>query len=369
MKVRKKIIMLAAMLGVMSIITPAMAIYADDEITDAQKSLTGLDDEIPDVPILTEIITGDGFTFNPETKLLTITTDTGTTEWRYNESIAVSDVHTAIIDPAVAAIGDEAFYGCDQLTDVTLPESLLSIGVQAFYGCENLVNITIPDDIISIGEDAFDGCTSLVIDNTTLQTAALDNRSIEGNGYTFDSEEGTLTISSNSGTTNWRTNSIDSSSVIKVIIGNTVTDLGESAFDSCTNLNSIEMPNVTSIKNQAFYNCSSLENINMPNVISIADGIDKNGCFFYCTKLKSVNMPKVTSIGKYAFQNCYALNSVTMPSVSSIGDFAFYHCGSLTDIVMPASITSIGASAFEGSNNLVTITKFCNTSRYSFYWS
>ena len=323
MKVRKKIIMLAAMLGVMSIITPAMAIYADDEITDAQKSLTDLDDEIPDVPILTEIITGDGFTFNPETKLLTITTDTGTTEWRYNENFAVSDVHTVIIDPAVAAIGDEAFYGCDQLTDVTLPESLLSIGVQAFYGCESLVNITIPDDIISIGEDAFDGCTSLVIDNTTLQTAALDDRSIEGDGYTFDSKTGTLTISSNSGTTNWRSNPIffdqynnpDYSPVIKVIIGNTVTELGKSAFSSCRMLKNIDLSNVTSIGMEAFNDCSGLEYIDMPNVTSI--GME---AFNDCTSLEKIDMPNVTSIGTLAFYNCSRLENIDMPNVISIAD-------------------------------------------------
>ena len=59
-------------------------------------------------------------------------------------------------------IGDFAFGGCKNLTDITLPESVIRIGRDAFIGCENLQHINIPDSVIHIGERAFEGCKDLM---------------------------------------------------------------------------------------------------------------------------------------------------------------------------------------------------------------
>ena len=61
----------------------------------------------------------------------------------------------------VTMIGDDAFYNCDKLTSITLPESVTSIGKNAFYDCDGLTEFTIPDSVTKIGVYAFYNCSSL----------------------------------------------------------------------------------------------------------------------------------------------------------------------------------------------------------------
>ncbi len=61
----------------------------------------------------------------------------------------------------VEEIGSSAFVGCINLTTITVGENLKTIGRRAFYECENLKAITFPNSIISIGESAFGGCSKL----------------------------------------------------------------------------------------------------------------------------------------------------------------------------------------------------------------
>ena len=70
--------------------------------------------------------------------------------------------------------------------------------------------------------------------------------------------------------------------------------------------------------------------------------------FMFCSSITSVTIPNsVTSIGEGAFQNCSGLTSVTIPnSVTSIGGFAFMYCKGLTSVTIPNSVTSIGEGAF-----------------------
>ena len=61
----------------------------------------------------------------------------------------------------VREIGEEAFYWCDFLTTITLPDALTSIGDNAFSGCFSLTTVTLPDSLTSIGNRAFGACDSL----------------------------------------------------------------------------------------------------------------------------------------------------------------------------------------------------------------
>lgn len=55
-------------------------------------------------------------------------------------------------------IGAAAFRDCDELTAITIPDSVTTIGDEAFLSCNNITAITIPNSVTSIGDRAFSGC-------------------------------------------------------------------------------------------------------------------------------------------------------------------------------------------------------------------
>ena len=124
----------------------------------------------------------------------------------------------------------------------------------------------------------------------------------------------------------------DSSSIIEVVIPNSVTCIGNNAFACCRKLTSITVPNsVTKIGDAAFKTCVSLTSIVIP------DG--------------------VTSIGKWAFYGCESLTSVIIgDGITSIKYVTFAYCSSLTSIVIPNSVTIIEACAFDDCNKLTSVT-------------
>lgn len=127
----------------------------------------------------------------------------------------------------VAAIGNSAFYKCNLLISVVLPENLSIINDLAFYGCTNLENISIPNSVISIGDRAFEYCTNLKLD----------------------------TLPSN------------------------LTSIGLQAFHDCKQLNTIIIPkDIEMIGNAAFLNCINLASVYVKNPIpiNITDNLFEN---------------------------------------------------------------------------------------------
>ena len=106
--------------------------------------------------------------------------------------------------------------------------------------------------------------------------------------------------------------------ITKVVVGGSITNIGNDSFAGATNLSNIEMPNVTSIGAEPFIGVVNLTSVEMPNVTSIG-----GGAFRGATSLTSVTMPNVTSIGPMAFEFASSLTSVDIPMLEKIGDLAF----------------------------------------------
>ncbi|EPE9919957.1 leucine-rich repeat domain-containing protein [Flavobacterium psychrophilum] len=203
---------------------------------------------------------------------------------------------------AVTAIGESAFEDCNNLTSVTIPNSVTTIGNYTFSDCPDLTSVTIPNSVTSIGDYVFGGCSGLT----------------------------------------------------SVTIPNSVTSIGDEAFFNCSGLTSVTIPNsVITINRGAFAGCSGLTSVTIPNsVTSIGDYV-----FGGCSGLTSVTIPNsVTTIKQGTFFNCSGLTSVTIPnSVTDIENRAFFSCSGLTSVTIPNSVTAIGENAFAGCSSLRTV--------------
>ena len=283
---------------------------------------------------------------------------------------------SVIIPNSVTSIPDHSFNKCSSLTSITIPNSVTTIGEYAFYGCSDLTSVTIGNSVTSIVSNAFHGCSSLtsVTLNSNAIVSALGSssslmKSIFGNqvkeyvigdsvtsigDYAFQSCSGLTSITiPNSVTTIGKSAFRDCSSLTSITIPNSVTSIGRNAFYGCSSLTSVTIPNsVTSISERSFSFCSSLTSITIPNSVT---SIGKSA-FYECTSLTSVAIPNsVTSIGDYAFSGCSGLTSVTIPnSVTSIGDYAFQSCSGLTSLISGNSVTNIGEYAFYGCSGLTS---------------
>jgi formylmethanofuran dehydrogenase subunit D len=221
----------------------------------------------------------------------------------------------------VTKIGKHAF-AQNQLTNVTIPDSVIEIGDHAFAG-NHLTSITIPDSVTSIGDYAFAG--------NPLTSVTIPDRVTSIGDHAF----------------------YDCKSLASITIGKSVTFIGNSAFSGCKNLTSIAIPDsVTSIEYYAFSGCSSLASITVdsdnPNYAS------EGGILYNKAKTEIVYVPPEIS------------GNVTIPdSVTSIGNWTFRDCTSLASVTIGKSVTTIGDSAFKDCRSLASITVDSDNPNYS----
>lgn len=161
------------------------------------------------------------------------------------------------------------------------------------------------------------------------------------------SDDGILTISGEGNMKNWKRTYYSSDwhknkgKVIKIVIEEGVTNIGDNAFEDCSRLTRISIPSsVTSIGDGAFYCADSLKKVNIPEgVTSIGDE-----AFRECTGLVSANIPSsVETVGNNAFNACSNLTNINISEgVTKIGDYAFLNCFNLKSINIPKGLNSIG---------------------------
>ena len=217
--------------------------------------------------------------------------------------------------------------------------NITALPIQAFYKSTNVENLILPNTLITIGEEMF-----------------------------YQSKLKTVVIPANA------------------------TTIGNSAFEQCASLISIDIPaNVETIGTAVFWGCSSLATVTFENgsqLKTIGGGSYSSGAFSDCTALTSIEIPaSVETIEAAAFKDCSSLTSIEIPaSVETIKASAFKGCSSLatvtfengsqlktieggypssgtfadctalTSIEIPASVETIEAAAFKGCSSLATVT-------------
>ena len=233
------------------------------------------------------------------------------------------------IPASVTAINGRAFWGCDNLTSVTLGSNVGSIGFGAFRDCNNLITVTVYAPSCTIENETFFGCNNLsnvyvpsdkVEWYNTNWGSKVNNATIEAmlpSGTTGDvnwqlsgpSGNYTLTISGTGATPgyNWGTEPWHGykDGITSVVIGDGVTGIGKYAFSGYSHITSLTIGN-------------SLE-----------------------------------TIGVRTFESCTGLTSVILPAtMTSVGDMAFGNCTNLSTVVVRAtSVPTCDNDAFAGNKN------------------
>ena len=254
----------------------------------------------------------------------------------------------------IRKIGFATFQNCENLTNLILPNGLTSIGKYAFDSCIKLESIVVPNSVISIDLDAFTDCPNLqynIYDNAKY----LGN---ESNPYLVLVQAISKDIASCEINDNTKIiYSLNHCYKLKSItIPNGAISIGECAFSDCLNLLSVKIPNsVTNIGNDAFAGCINLISIEIPKSVTIIG----EGVFAGCTDLISIEIPNgIISIGGSAFERCSSLKNIKIPnSVISIDLDAFYNCRNLKNVTFEknSKLTRIGSNVFTGCSSLLSI--------------
>ncbi len=220
------------------------------------------------------------------------------------------------------------------IKSIVIEEGITGIGSFAFYFCNNMQTITLPDSLSSIKATSFLGSPiqTIVLSDSNPYYSLID-------GVLYDKSCSTLIKCPVNKTT--------------VDIVDTVSSIEDYAFYKC-NISSLSIPQgLTSIGNQAFGYCYNLSAITLPDGL-LTLGTDS---FSYCYRLTEIHIPETITIIPYeAFVGCTGLQSVSIPeSVTKIDSFAFSNCRGLIDIIIPNSVTVIENYAFNYCEKMTSI--------------
>lgn len=141
--------------------------------------------------------------------------------------------------------------------------TVTSIGMGAIDSCSSLTNIDIPDSVTSIGNGAFGFCPLL---------ASID---VAAENPSYSSQDGVLFTKDKTVLMKYPAKKQNTAYGIP----NTVTSIGDDAFENCALLTSIDIPNgVTNIGDNAFAYCTSLTSITIPGSVTSIGHWAFNGC-------------------------------------------------------------------------------------------
>ena len=222
----------------------------------------------------------------------------------------------------ITQIGNNAFDGCSEITNVVIPNTVISIGTSAFRMCTKLKSVKISSNIITFPNDIFNNCTELseieIPDNIeTIGERAFQNTSLS-----------------------------------EINIPDSVIKIGNYAFSNTKieNINFGKNSELQEIGTGAFSSMKYLTDVILSSQLKkIGDN-----CFFNCVLLKRIILKSdLVNISKSIFYGCENLSTIVFTNTSkiqSIGDYAFYNCTSINLTLRLPSNVSIGKSAFKDVN-------------------
>lgn len=361
-----------------------------------------------------------------ESICLSIENNVGRYSFAYCDSLK-----SAYIDGEI--IGEYAFYNCTSLSDVDM-YNVNEIGESAF-GYSDMYTVTIPATVTSIGNYAFTNYKLVEIINHSQVDISYSNVLIHTGESVVDNKDGYIFITTEG--VNYLVSYIGTETelvlpenyngaqyvirklafnknydIVSVVIPDAVTEIGDSAFAQCSNLERVVIGNgVTSIGYSCFISCPHLLSITLGSSLTTLGSRALEGCnklvevinhssistsnitqqannvigihvsdsrityydggyvFYTANSGKHylvdyrgadsvITLPEYFNgesyeIYKYAFGNCSSITKVTIPNtVTAIGSYTFSNCSSLTEVVIPENIDYVSEYMFYGCSSI-----------------
>ncbi len=264
----------------------------------------------------------EGWVLNSENGELTISSQTGMTNWKQNgRPNNYSKVKSVTITGDATEIVENAFASCSNLTQVTITANgITSIGAAAFQNTKSLTTIEIPASVTTIGNAAFAGSgisTFTVAESGSSFKTDTDSKALltsDGKTLVVFAPKATGSYTIPDGVETIGPFSFESSALTSIVIPSSVKTIGESAFFRSA-LTSIVIPESVKTIGDAAFTLSALTSIVIPE--------------------------SVETIGEATFSQSSALTTVTFEgeSAPTIGKGIFAFCDNLTSILVPANAT------------------------------
>ena len=295
-----------------------------------------------------------------------------------------SGLTSVTIPNSVTSIGEYAFSGCSGLTSITIGTGVLSIGSNAFSGnsegrkmiwltntppsgYQNAIGKVnyVPNDSYHFNTERmtiYPFLSSLFeVNGVRYVPVSPSDRTCDAIDCTYD--KGTTSVYIGK-TVSYKGVSMtvknihpyalyDNDNIENLIVENDGT-VGEYAFYSCGKIKNVSLGNeITELGKSAFQGCSSLESIDIPDVVETMDDYVLSDC----SSMKSAKIGNGTKeIPNSAFESCSSLTSILIGNnVETINEYAFKDCSALPRIEIPESVTDIKDNVFSGCTSLKNV--------------
>ncbi len=298
-----------------------------------------------------------------------------------NGAIQSDDVETILVGSNVRIIGSEAIKNCPNLKAVFITASVTHTSLRMFSNCPNLTDIYLQfkegylpeswDPLWTAGLP--EGCTIHYLPEDAVLYGFNYKLNATGTGYAVtglaydNSQDHIFHIPAKYNglpVTEIAANAFKNKrTMYEVYVPNSVTTIGESAFEWCYDLKKVIFYGDVELGNRAFACCEKLQTVNTVKATKMGDycflmtglsvvetspnlKVIPKGAFDECINLTSVYINEgTTKILDHAFIRCSALVNVYLPDgLEHISYGAFTHCNSLTSIYIPESVTIMGVT-------------------------